>query len=130
MNQGREDEAFEIFDKAAGVNITWRYFGLGLSLIRADRLVEGRKILNEFEALPLNGYRALMLAAMYSELGDFDRAIEYLNYPQKHGWFPWIRIMFLNPEMRDDPRFLEIIRAMNLPDPGPLAFDPSLALNP
>ena len=32
----------EIFEKAAGVNITWKYFGLGLSLIRADRLVEGR----------------------------------------------------------------------------------------
>ncbi len=124
LDQGREEEAFEIFNKAAEVNIAWRYFGLGLSLIRAGRLEEGKKILREFEELPINGYRALILAGMYSELGDFDKAFEYLNYPQKHGWFPWIRIMFVNPEMRQDPRFLKIIREMNLPDPAPLAYDP------
>ncbi len=125
MDQGRVDEALEIFDKAAEINRAYRYFGLGLSLIRSGRLTEGRKILNEFEGLPINGYRALMLAAMYSELGDFDKAFEYLNYPQKHGWFPWIRIMFVNPEIRDDPRFLKIIRDMNLPDPAPMTLDPT-----
>ena len=124
MDQGRVDEALEVFDKAAEINIGWRYLGLGLSLIRSGRLIEGRKILNEFEDLPLNGFRALILAAMYSELDDFDKAIEYLNYPNKHGWFPWIRVLFVNPELRDDPRFLEMIREMNLPDPAPLTFDP------
>lgn len=124
MDQQEVDQAIEMFSKASEVNTVYRYLGLCPALIRSGRLTEGKEILEEFEKLPLNGFRALLLASIYSYLGDFDKSIEYLNYPQKHGWFPWIRIIFINPDMKEDPRYLKIIRDMNLPDPAPLAYDP------
>ena len=124
IDQGRVEEGLEILKKASEINPGWKYVGYGPALIKAGKLKEGRSILKELESLPINGYRALFLASMYAELGDFDKAFEYLNYKQKHGWYPWIRVLFFSDEIRKDPRFLKIIRDMNLPDPAPLVYHP------
>ncbi len=124
IDQGRVEEGLEILKKASEINPGWKYVGYGPALMKAGKLKEGRAILKELESLPINGYRALFLASMYAELGDFDKAFEYLNYKQKHGWYPWIRVLFFSDEIRKDPRFLKIIRDMNLPDPAPLVYHP------
>ena len=126
MDQGKIEEGLEILKKASEINPGWKYLGYGPALIQAGYMKEGRVILNELESLPLNGYSALMLAKMHAELGDFDKTFEYLNYKQKHGWYPWIRVMFFSNEIRKDPRFLKIIRDMNLPDPAPLVYHPEV----
>ena len=124
IDQGRVEEGLGILRKASEINPGWKYVGYGPALMKAGKLKEGRAILKELESLPINGYRALFLASMYAELGDFDKAFEYLNYKQKHGWYPWIRVLFFSDEIRKDPRFLKIIRDMNLPDPAPLVYHP------
>jgi hypothetical protein len=89
--------------------------------------VEGRAILDELEEKPINGYRAFCLGVMYGELGDTDKAFEWFSYENKHGWYPWLRVMFVTDKMKKDPRYLKIIRDMNLPDPAPLVYYPELS---
>jgi TolB-like protein len=122
IDQGKTEEGLETLKNAYEIYPGW-IIGYGPALIEAGQIKEGRVLINELESLPLNGYRALVLASMYDKLGDFDKAFDYLNYKQKHGWYPWIRVMFLSDEIRKDPRFLKIIRDMNLPDPAPLVYD-------
>ncbi len=124
MDQGKIEEGLEILKNASEIDPRLKYVGYGPALINSGKIKEGRDVLNELESLPLNGFRALFLATMYGELGEFDKAFEYLNYKQKHGWYPWIRVMFFSDEMHKDPRFLKIIRDMNLPDPAPLVYHP------
>ena len=126
IDQGKVEEGLEILRKASEINPGWKYNAYGPALIRRGHIEEGRAILEELEALPDTGYKAYCLAIMYSELGDFDKAIEWLHYKNKIGWYPWIRVTYLNNEIRKDPRFLKIIRDMNLPDPAPLVYYPEL----
>lgn len=126
LDQGRIDEGLDILKKASDVALPWKYVGYGPGLLQAGHIEEGRAVLDELESLPLNGYRALCLGIMYAQLGDYDKTFEYFGYEQKHGWFPWIRVMFLPDELQKDPRFLKLIRDMNLPDPAPLDYDPAV----
>jgi len=125
-NQDRLEEAVEIHKQAGEINRGWRYIGYGPSLIRAGYLEEGRQVIKELESAPPSPFGALCLATMYSELGEFDKAFEWFNYEEKHGWYPWIRVMFVPEEMQQDPRYLKLIHDMNLPDPAPLVYDVNL----
>ena len=124
MDQGKVQEGLEVLKEASEINRGWKFVGYGPALIDAGKIAEGKAIVNELESLPINGFRALFLATMYAKLGDYDKAFDYLNYEDKPGWFPWIRVMFLNDEIRKDPRFLKLIRDMNLPDPAPIVYHP------
>ncbi len=127
IDQGKVEEGLEILRQASEINPGWKYNGYGPALIQTGHIEEGRAIIEELEAMPVNGYNAFCLGIMYNELGDFDKAFEWLNYEHKIGWYPWIRVMFLKGEIRKDPRFLKIIRDMNLPDPSPLVYYPELS---
>lgn len=122
-DQGRLEEAIEAHRQAAAINPGWRYIGLGPTLIRAGKREEGRAIIQELEGMPPTPYGALCLGTMYAELGNNDKAIEWLNFKEKHGWYPWIRVLFATEKLRKDPRFLKLIRDMHLPDPAPLQYD-------
>ncbi len=124
IDQGKVQEGLEVLKEASEINRGWKFVGYGPALIDAGKIAEGKAIVNELESLPINGFRALFLATMYAKLGDYDKAFDYLNYEDKPGWFPWIRVMFLNDEIRKDPRFLKLIRDMNLPDPAPIVYHP------
>jgi len=124
LDQGKIEEGLEILRHATEINPEWKYVGYGPALIETGYLEEGRAIIKELEAKPANGYRTLLLAIMYAKLEDFDKAFEYLNYENKHGWFPWLRILLLNEKIQTDPRFLKINSDMNLPDPAPLILYP------
>jgi len=124
IDQGKVEEGLEILRQASEINSGWKYISYGPALIKTGYIAKGKAILEELEELPINGYRSLCMAIMYARLGDFDKAFEHLSYENKHGWFPWIRVIFVPDEIRKDPRFLKIIRDMNLPDPAPLVYDP------
>ena len=126
LDQGKVQDGMDQLEKAAEINPAWKYIGYGPALLENGYIQKGKAILEELEMAPLNGYRALCLAVMYANLKDYDKSFEYLNYEQKHAWFPWIRVMFLPEEMRTDPRYLKLIRDMNLPDPAPLDYNPEL----
>ena len=124
--QGKLEEAVEIHRQAGEINPGWRYIGYGPSLIHAGYLDEGRQIIEELESMPPSPYGALCLGSMYAELGEYDKALEWFGYKEKHGWYPWIRVMFVPDELRQDERFLMLIHDMNLPDPAPLNYDSSI----
>ena len=124
IDQGKVEEGLELLRQSAEINPGWKYAGYGPALIENGYLNEGKAVLKELEEMPKNGFSSLFIGVHYAYLGDFDKAFDAWNYENKHAWFPWIRVMFVPDEMREDPRFLKLIRDMNLPDPAPLMYDP------
>jgi len=123
MDQGKTEEGLLALKQASEINPDWKYLGYGPALIKAGRITEGKAIITELENMPVTAYGALCLSIMYCELGDFSKAIEWFSHENKHGWYPWIRVLWTNKELRKDEHFLELIREMNLPDPAPLVFN-------
>ena len=123
MDKGNAKEGLETLKRASDINPQWKYLGYGPALIRAGKIEEGKSIIQELENMPRTAYGALCLGFLYSDLGDVNKTIESLRFKEKHGWYPWIRVMLRNKEVLHDPRFLELIREMNLPDPAPLVFE-------
>jgi len=124
LDQGKVEEGLEILRQASEINPGWKYIGYGSALIQSGYIEEGRSLIEELENMPVNGFRAFSLGMMYTLLEDFDKAIKWFNYENKPAWFPWIRVLFLKNKIQNDPRFLKIIRDMNLPDPSPLIYIP------
>jgi TolB-like protein len=124
IDQGKLDEGLELLRQCSQINRGWKYVGLGPALLEHGFIKEGKAILSELEEMPKSGFNSLFIGIMYAHLGDFDKSFEAWNYENKHAWFPWIRVLFVPDEIRRDPRFLKIIRDMNLPDPGPLVYKP------
>lgn len=123
MDQGKIKEGLEILKQASDINSGWKYFGYGTALIQAGYLDEAKAIIKTLESMPSTPYGAFCLGLMYSELGDFTKALEWFRYDNKHGWYPWIRVYALDKKISQDQGFLELIRQMNLPDPAPLVFN-------
>ncbi len=118
-DMGRHQEAVALAQKASEQFIMWRYVTYGPVLIKAGNIAEGRKIIAEIEQQPVTALGSLSAGFMYALLGDADNAIKWLSQPDKHGWYPWIRVW---PGMgiellHDDPRYLELLKEMNLPGP-------------
>lgn len=126
MDQGKTNKALEILRQASEINPGYRYMGYGPALIRAGHIKEGKAIIDELENMPRTPFFSLCLGMMYSNLGDFDRAFERLEHAKKHAFYPWIRVLTVNEEFRKDPRFLELIRELNLPDPAPVVYEPNI----
>ncbi|WP_228853475.1 tetratricopeptide repeat protein [Aegicerativicinus sediminis] len=124
MDQEKVEEGLKNLKAASKINPDWKYLGYGPALIRAGKLKEGKAIIEELENKPTTPYGALCLGIMYNQLGDLDKAIECWSYKDKHGWYPWIRVLMWQKEIIKDPRYLELIREMGLPDPAPFVYEP------
>ena len=87
---------------------------LGLSLIRLGRKQEAKEIL---ETLEKSGAQLSLQSMFHIELGDNERAIELLTkaYREKENGLGWINVVQIFDPVRDDPRFVGIIKGMNLP---------------
>ena len=125
IDQGKVEEGLELLRLSSEINPAWKYHGYGPALIKNGYIKEGRAVLKELEALPINAYRAQCMGNMYAYLGDNDKAFEYWNYKDKHAWYPWLRVASFPNDLITDPRFLKMIRDMNLPDPAPLIYNPA-----
>jgi len=124
IDQGKVKEGLELLKQCAEINPFWKYPGYGVALLETGYIEEGKAILNELEGLPPNDFFDLFIGVMYAHLGDYDKSFEAWNLDNKHAWFPGIRVMFVPDEIRKDPRFLKLMRDMNLPDPAPLVYNP------
>ena len=122
IDQGKVEEGLELLRQSSEINPGWKYVGLGPALLKNGFMKEGNMILKELEEMPKSGFSSLFIGVMYAYKGDFDKSFEAWNYENKPAWFPWIRVMFLPDEIKKDPRFLKLIRDMNLPDPAPLVY--------
>jgi len=126
VDQGNHEDGLEMLKQASNINPGWKYVGYAPALIRTGHIQEGKAIIQELESMEPTAFSAYCLGYLYTELGNLDKAIEWYRYKNKLGWYPWIRVTVKNKKLLKDPRFLELIREMNLPDPAPLVYDPEL----
>jgi TolB-like protein/Flp pilus assembly protein TadD/tRNA A-37 threonylcarbamoyl transferase component Bud32 len=113
---GQYDEAIAAHEKMVGINRRWR-FALGRTYALVGRTDDARRILEELEAEPPTSWGAIGLADLHTALGNRDEAFRWLNYEPPHGWLPWSRVNPALEPLRQDPRFHELLRRMNLPGP-------------
>ncbi len=113
-DMGMYEEAIEVAQKAAALYPELRYL-LGRTYAVAGRRDEALKILAELEKQEAYPFGALGLADLYTALGMKDEAFHWLNYDNPHAWVPWIRTNPPFKPLREDPRFKELLRKMNLP---------------
>jgi TolB-like protein len=124
VDQGKVEEGLELLKQCAEINPFWKYPGYGGSLMELGFFEEGKVILNELEQMPPNDYFDLFIGTYYVYLGDYDKTFEHWKFDNTAAWFPWIRVMFVPDELKKDPRFIQLMRDMDLPDPAPLEYDP------
>ena len=125
IDQGKVKEGLELLKQSAEIDQFWKYPGYGLALLQTGHIEEARAILKEMEQMPPNDFIDLFIGVYYAYLGDYDKSFEMWNTDNKATWFPGIRVMFVPDGIRKDPRFIKLIRDMNLPDPAPLEYDPA-----
>ena len=138
---GRTEEANRIFEEITDQlpNVPGYYFlFMGKHYLLSGQHEKGMKILNDMDTLydiEPTAWGALQRADMYTALGDNDKAFEWYNFQPHHHFVPWVRYMWNIPPVKDssffyDPRFKELMRRMNLPDPTPFQYDPELISEP
>ncbi|NIM59154.1 MAG: protein kinase [Candidatus Aminicenantes bacterium] len=111
---GRHQEAIAVFQKAAELYPELRFL-LGRAYALAGRRDEALKILAELEEEEATPFGAFGIASLCTALGEKDKAFRWLNYEHPHAWFPWVRVDPQFVPLRDDPRFKDLLRKMNLP---------------
>jgi tetratricopeptide (TPR) repeat protein len=114
LDMGMYEEAIDVSQKAASLYPDLRHL-LGQAYAKSGRRDEALEILAELEKEEPTPYGALGLAELYIALGNKDEAFRWLNYEHPHAWVPWIRTNPPFKPLRDDPRFHELLRKMNLP---------------
>jgi serine/threonine-protein kinase len=111
---GLYDEAIAALEKAAALNPRWR-FAVGRTFAQAGRRDDALRILAELESEGPSPWGAIAMADLNAALGDYDAAFEWLAYDPPHAWLPWSRENPVLEPVRDDPRFDDLLRRLNLP---------------
>ncbi len=111
---GAYDEAIDAHEKMARINPRWT-FALGRTYAVAGRIDDALRILADLEAQPPSSWGAIGLADLHAALGNKDGAFRWLAYEPPHGWLPWSRANPALEPLRDDPRFHDLLRRLDLP---------------
>ena len=85
---------------------------------KAGKRAEAQQILNELSALAKCKYVAPhFFAGIHIGLGEYDRAIEYLekSYEEHSHWLIYLHIDPSMDELRSDPRFQDLLKRVGLP---------------
>lgn len=111
---GLYEEAIAAHEKMVAINPFWK-FALGRTYAVAGRTDEALRILAELEAQEPTSWGAIGLAELHAALGNKDEAFRWLAYESPHAWLPWSRANPSLQPLRDDPRFQDLLRRINLP---------------
>jgi serine/threonine-protein kinase len=121
LKTGRNAEAVAAFEKAA--QLTDRYSvvlsSLGYAYTATGKRTEALAIIKELEEkYTRKEANGLSVAAVYAGLGDNDKAFEWLekDFQNRDGLLPDITVSIPLESLRDDPRFKDLLRRMNLPE--------------
>jgi len=114
--KGMYEEAIVAHQKAGAVDPDLGWL-LGHTYAMAGRRDEALNVLAELGE-EYQQRNAWGVAEIYAALGEKDEALRWLEaaYEYRHNWIPW---MGRNPNyepLRDDPRFGDLLRRMNLPE--------------
>ena len=117
--KGMNEEAIAAFDKAKSLENIWQNLSaLGYAYAKAGRMDEARKVLAELrERARREHVSEYGLAMVYAGLGEKDRAIDELQkaYDARDEYMPFLNVDPFFDSLRSDPRFIGILRRLNLP---------------
>jgi tetratricopeptide (TPR) repeat protein len=110
--------AIQAHEKLAATRPAW-VWSLGYTYARTGRHEEARRIAAEL-ARKVTPMGAWGLTEINIALDDRDEAIRWLDtaIARRWSWVPWIGFDTLFAPLRDDGRFQERLRRLNLPGPG------------
>lgn len=119
---GRHDEAIDVMKQAVAsspgnIEPLWV---LGHAYATAGKKVEARKILDELQRSAEKRYvLPYGFALIHVGLGENDAALESLEkaYQDRNGWMPYLQTEPRLDPLRADPRFQDLLRRMNFPEP-------------
>ena len=116
-DKGMYEEAITVHRKLAEAAPQRRWY-LGRTYARAGQRNEALNILAELEKEEMTPTRAYNMARLNTALGEKDEAFRWLEVAFEHPPYslPWIRVAQWSMPLRDDPRFKDLLRRMNLPD--------------
>jgi TolB-like protein/Tfp pilus assembly protein PilF len=115
--EGKFEEAIKAHQKAADLSPIWRS-SLASTYAKAGRLDEARALLAEVEADP-TPWDIFFIAEIYATLGEKDQAFQWLEVtfgPPHHSYLPWIKHYPGFQPLRNDVRYADLLRRMNLPE--------------
>jgi len=116
--EGRYDEAIATHERMAELYPVWRWL-LGRTYAQAGRMEDARQLAAQLESEEQSSMGAFGLAVLYASLGENDDSFRWLEYEPPHAWVPWGAIDPVLELPRDDPRFQDFLRKLNLPEfPG------------
>jgi tetratricopeptide (TPR) repeat protein len=121
LKRGRNGEAVAAAEKAAELTnasgITIGDLGYVYAVVgrRADASARIKELEDKYVRREAIGQ---YIAAVYVGLGDKDKAFEWLekDFQARNGKLPEIRWQIQFEPLRDDPRFKEMLKRMNLPE--------------
>lgn len=120
LKLGRNGEAIAAMEKAAELanRASVVLGGLGYVYAAAGKRAEAIAIVKELEE-KYTRKEAIgqHIAAVYVGLGERDKAFEWLekDFQVRNGKLPEIRVSIRFEPLRDDPRFKDLLKRMNLP---------------
>jgi serine/threonine-protein kinase len=104
---------------------------LGYLYAKSERADDAKAILAEFDALARAGRYAsgYAIAVIYAGLGDRERTLSALEaaYRERSHWLVWLKRDPRWDEIREQPRFRELVRRVGLPSlASSLTIEPSV----
>jgi tetratricopeptide (TPR) repeat protein len=115
--KGMHEQAIELLKKAGELSPGWKS-GLARIYAMAGRQDEAKQALAELEA-DHTLWDTWQIALIYVALGKKDQAFRWLEVaygPPNHPYLPWMSCAPGFKPLRDDPRFADLLRRMNLPE--------------
>jgi TolB-like protein/Flp pilus assembly protein TadD len=115
--QGRFDEAVSEYRKTLRFSVSYASEGLGAALARSGNVGEARTMLAQLIRQSEAGRpRQMAIAATYLAFGDRDSSLYWLEkaYDLRDGSLPWVRITPMFDELRSDPRYIALMKKMDL----------------
>lgn len=113
---GMHFEAIETQKKGLAISPGFEV-GLGVAYARSGQKENALEVANGMEK-NLNKWYAWGLAEIYAALGNKDKSIYFLEeaYKLRQDFIPWMRYYNNFKILRDDPRFKDIVKRLNLPE--------------
>jgi len=115
LAMGKEDEAYEAHRKLAEVDPVWRWFH-GYTCAMTKRHDEAEKILSDLKNSKMTSWNAMGIAVICGALGKLDEAWKWIAFQPAHAWIPWIAVMPMWKPLYGDPRFLDFVERLKLPE--------------
>jgi serine/threonine-protein kinase len=113
--EGRYDEAIATHERMAELYPVWRWL-LGRTYAKAGRMEDARQLAAQLESEEQSSMSAFGLAVLYAALGANDASFRWLEYEPPHAWVAWGAVDPVLELPRDDPRFQDFLRKLNLPN--------------